>query len=185
MKRLKLFIPVILFITMAVFLYFGLGKDPTELESVTVGQKIPNFELKTLESNLTESVSADDLVGEPFLLNIWATWCPSCLIEHPFFLKLSQQNVKIVGVNYKDDSGAAIRWLEKYKNPYVVSVYDDTGRLGFDLGVTGAPETYLIDAEGFIVYRREGIVDEAIWQAHFSSYFEETRTQIMTADGEG
>jgi len=94
------------------------------------------------------------------------------VIEHPYLYKLSKEGVKIVGVNYKDDGQAAIKWLEKYKNPYVVTLYDNKGRFGFDLGLTGAPETFLVNAKGEILYRHVGVVDEKVWNEHFKAEFE-------------
>jgi cytochrome c biogenesis protein CcmG/thiol:disulfide interchange protein DsbE len=185
MNRIKLFIPVLIFLGLAIFLYQGLGKDPQELPSVVVGKPLPEFELKTLDSNFEQSITQDDLLGEPYLLNIWATWCPSCLVEHPYLYELSQQGVKILGVNYKDNGPAAVKWLEKYKNPYAVTVFDDRGRFGFDLGVTGAPETFLIDAQGQIVYRHVGVVDENVWNTHFRASFGKSRdTEVDTSVSE-
>ena len=172
MKRIKLFVPVLVFVLMAAFLLVGLGKDPSELPSMIEGKPLPEFNLLTLDSNLEDSVTNEELVGEPFLMNVWATWCASCLIEHPYLFQLFQSGIPIVGINYKDDPSAAIKWLEKYKNPYAVTVVDETGRLGFDLGVTGAPETFVVDASGVIVYRHIGVVDERVWNEHFLAYFD-------------
>ena len=130
MKRLKLFLPVIIFVVMAAFLYLGLGKDPTQLPSVTIGQKVPEFSLPTLDSDLSQMYADENMLGQPLLMNVWATWCFSCLQEHPFFVKLAEQGIGIVGINYKDESGPAKEWLKKHGNPYVVTVYDSTGRLG-------------------------------------------------------
>jgi len=171
MSRAKLFIPVFIFIGLAIFLYGGLGKDPQELPSVVVGKSFPQFELRTLDSNLSDTVTNNDLLGEPYLVNVWATWCVTCLVEHPYLYNLSQNGVKIVGINYKDNSDAAIKWLDKYKNPYAITLFDDKGRLGFDLGVTGAPETFLVNAKGEIVYRHIGVVDESVWTQHFAPAF--------------
>lgn len=169
--RLKLFIPVLLFIVMAGFLYFGLGNDPQKLPSVMVGRALPSFELPTLDSNGTETITEQDLIGEPFLMNIWATWCPSCLTEHPYLYELSQSGVKILGINYKDDSSKAVQWLDEYKNPYFLTVIDAKGRFGFDLGVTGAPETFVVNAEGNIIYRHVGVVNRSVWDEHFAANF--------------
>ncbi len=171
MSRLKLFIPVFIFIIMSGFLYFGLGNDPTELPSMSVGRPLPSFELPTLDSGLENALKADELKGKPFLMNFWATWCATCLIEHPFFLDLKSRGIKIVGVNYKDDADKAVKWLEKYKNPYAVTVVDAKGRLGFDLGVTGAPETFVVNDKGEIVYRHVGVVDQAVWDQYMKQVF--------------
>lgn len=177
MGRLKLFVPVIIFIALSVFLYQGLGKNPEELPSVVVGKNLPEFSLTTLDSNFTETVTSSTLLGEPYLLNIWATWCPSCLVEHPYLYRLSQEGVKIVGVNYKDNGQAAIKWLEKHKNPYALTLFDDTGRFGFDLGVTGAPETFLVDGQGIILYRHVGVVNQSVWDTHFKGAFVESSVE--------
>ncbi|WP_370978554.1 DsbE family thiol:disulfide interchange protein [Agaribacterium sp. ZY112] len=172
MNKYWRFIPVVVFFVLAGFLFSGLGKDPTELPSVVLGKDLPSFELPTLDSNLEQSISNQALVGEAALINIWATWCATCLQEHPFLYELSQQGIKIVGVNYQDDTEKAKRWLKKYKNPYAVTVVDKKGRLGFDLGVTGAPETFLLDKHGKIIYRHTGVVDKTVWQEHFAAAFE-------------
>lgn len=172
MTRLKLFIPIFLFLFMSIFLYFGLGNDPQDVPSALIGKALPQFELPTLDSDLQQLATDEDLIGKPFLMNIWATWCAACLIEHPYLYELSQKGVRIIGVNYKDDPSKAVTWLEDYKNPYELTVVDERGRLGFDLGVTGAPETFLVDATGQITYRHVGVVDEAVWQEHFSATFQ-------------
>lgn len=171
MRRWLRYFPVVLFIAMATLLYLGLGKDPQKLPSALVGKNLPDFELATLDSDLKTSLRRDELVGEPMLMNIWATWCATCLIEHPYLYQLSQRGVKIIGINYKDDAAAAKKWLKKYKNPYATTLVDTNGRFGFDLGVTGAPETFLVNAEGQITYRHVGIVDESVWLEHFSANF--------------
>uniref|UniRef100_UPI0038F8041D DsbE family thiol:disulfide interchange protein n=1 Tax=Streptomyces galilaeus TaxID=33899 RepID=UPI0038F8041D len=88
--------------------------------------------------------------GEPLLLNVWATWCPTCYAEHYYLNKLADQGVKIIGLNYKDDRNKAVGWLNELGNPYLISLFDGNGMLGLDLGVYGAPETFLIDANGVV-----------------------------------
>ncbi len=178
MKRLFFFVPALLFVVLSCFLYFGLGNDPTVLPSVTVGKPVPAFQLPVLGAEEGTELSQEELAGEPYLLNVWATWCAACLVEHPYLYELSQRGVKIVGINYKDDPAAAVKWLEKYKDPYAVSVVDARGRLGFDLGVTGAPETFLVDAEGQILYRHLGVVDENVWESHFASTFSQSSQEL-------
>jgi cytochrome c biogenesis protein CcmG/thiol:disulfide interchange protein DsbE len=98
------------------------------------------------------------------LLNVWATWCPACSVEHPYLVKLAKEkDVAIVGLNYKDDRNKALEWLSKLGDPYSINISDPEGRLGLDLGVYGAPETYVIDQQGIIRYRHVGIVDEKVW----------------------
>lgn len=171
MKRIKLFIPIIIFAVLAGFLYPAIWSEPNKLPDVTIGKNLPKFELKTLDSSLETTVGNAALTGSPFIMNVWATWCAVCIVEHPFLYSLYESGIKIVGINYKDDAEKAVAWLDKYKNPYTVTLFDDRGRLGFDLGVTGAPETFLVDANGKILYRHIGELDEKIWQQHFAASF--------------
>ncbi len=172
MNRLALFVPLALFIGLSLVLLLGLDKDPTELPSALVGEPFPAFNLSSLEdeqSTLTEQ----DLKGDVLLVNVWATWCFACRIEHPMLNELSQQGVKIVGLNYKDQRAGAKAWLVERGNPYQFNIFDAQGSLGIDLGVYGAPETYLVDAEGIIRHRRVGVVDERVWNAEFRALYEQ------------
>jgi cytochrome c biogenesis protein CcmG, thiol:disulfide interchange protein DsbE len=171
MKNLKLFIPLIVFVVLALFLLKGLDRDPNELPSALIGSPVPAFSLPDLnepENRVTEAI----FQGEPSLLNVWATWCPTCRVEHPYLVELAAQGVRIVGMDYKDEDAAARRWLEKLGNPYEVTFTDAEGHLGVDLGVFGAPETYLIDGNGVIRAKRVGVVDERIWQEEFGPLYQ-------------
>lgn len=171
MRRLKLFLPVVIFAVLAVVFYVQRAEDPTVVSTATIGKPLPEFNLPTLDSNLSAQKTEKDLIGSPFLMNVWATWCATCLIEHPYFLELSRQGISIVGINYIDEAESAQAWLKKHGNPYSSVLFDKKGRLGFDLGVTGAPETFLVDAQGTVVYRHIGVVDKSVWEEHFSSLF--------------
>ena len=109
-------------------------------------------------------------VKGPALINVWATWCISCVVEHPFLVQLSEQ-VPIYGLNYKDKNDAAQQWLVEKQDPYVLNWADQSGQLGLEFGVTGAPETYLVNAQGRIVLRHQGVVDERVWNQKFAEYF--------------
>ena len=99
------------------------------------------------------------------LVNVWGTWCPNCVVEHPELLKISrEQNIKIFGVNYRDNDLEAKKWLKKYEDPYAFSIVDNEGTLAIDLGVYGAPETFIIDKNGFIRKRHVGPVNAKIWE---------------------
>lgn len=162
MSRFKLFIPLIIFAVLAGFFWRGLSLDPTHMPSALIDRPMPAFALGTV-MNPEQKVTVAALKGKPALLNVWATWCVSCKVEHPYLNRLAQQGIPIFGVNYKDDTGAAQVWLNKLGNPYVFSVIDADGRLGIDLGVFGAPETYVLDGEGVIRYKHVGVVDERVW----------------------
>ena len=160
--RLKLFAPLILFTVLAIFLFRGLGLDPREMPSALIDRPLPDFSLPRLGE--ASMLSAADVKGRAGLLNVWATWCPSCRVEHPYLRQLAEGGVPIYGLNYKDDDSAALGWLEKLGNPYRFNIADREGTLGLDLGVYGAPETYLLDASGIIRYRHVGVVDATVWQ---------------------
>ncbi|HTF86354.1 MAG TPA: DsbE family thiol:disulfide interchange protein [Cellvibrio sp.] len=161
-QRLKLFIPLIVFVVLAVLFWRGLSLDPNAMPSALIGKPVPAFSLPMLE-NTDRMVDQDIFKGKVSLLNVWATWCPTCYAEHGFLVTLAEQGVPIYGVNYKDDVPAAQKWLKELHNPYVLSVVDADGRLGVNLGVFGAPETYVIDKEGVIRYKHIGVVDEKVW----------------------
>ena len=169
--RLKLFIPLILFVVLALFLLRGLELDPREMPSALIDRPLPEFTLPSLESDTL--VNRDAVIGEVALFNVWATWCVSCRVEHPYLNQLTQQGVPIYGVNYKDEDQDALRWLQELGNPYRLNIVDADGSLGLDLGVYGAPETYLVDAGGVIRYRHVGVVDERVWRDILQPLYQE------------
>ena len=160
--RFKLFIPLLLFVVLALFLFRGLSLDPKAMPSALIDHPLPEFSLANLgrEGQLTR----DDIIGQVTLLNVWATWCVSCRVEHPYLQLLADRGVLIYGVNYKDEDAAALSWLRQLGDPYVANIADREGTLGLDLGVFGAPETYLVDREGVIRYRHVGVVNERVWE---------------------
>jgi len=166
-----LLLPLALFLGLSVYLFKGLFSDPTQLESVLVDKPVPAFQLADLY-HPEQQLGSEVLSGQPMLLNVWATWCPTCFAEHQYLNRLAAEGVHIVGLNYKDDRQEAIAWLERLGNPYRISLYDPTGMLGLELGVYGAPETYLIDSQGIIRYRHVGDVNERIWQQQLQSRYE-------------
>ncbi len=163
MQRLKLFLPLAVFVLLAGFLFVGLFLDKENLPSPLLDEPFPVFSLGTLKDP-EKPVNEQSLKGEIALVNVWATWCISCRAEHPWLLKIADQGIPVYGVNYKDDPEDARRWLKELGDPYRFSVMDEKGRLGLDLGVYGAPETYLIDANGVIRYKHVGVVDGRVWQ---------------------
>ncbi|MDP6189296.1 MAG: DsbE family thiol:disulfide interchange protein [Gammaproteobacteria bacterium] len=162
-RRLLLLIPVLMAFALGLFLYQGLGKDPNKLESSLLGQQLPDFIGESLAQPV-RAISRADVLGTPSLLNVWATWCPTCKAEHAYLNQLvAEEGVRIIGVNYHDQRGPAQNWLARLGNPYVFSIYDPKGQLGIELGVIGAPETYLIDANGTIVDKLTGELNARTW----------------------
>lgn len=162
MRRLFLFVPLAIFLVLGIFLYQGLQIDPTKLPSALIDKPLPAFSIASLYDE-QRLLTADDLKGKPALLNVWATWCPSCKEEHAQLNRIREQGYVIYGVNYKDDRSKAKEWLRRYLDPYSENIFDEKGTLGLDLGVYGAPETYIIDADGVIRYKHVGVVDERVW----------------------
>ena len=162
-QRLKLFIPLFIFIGLGLLLWKGLSLDPNAMPSALKDKQVPVFELAALKSDATR-YTEQDFRGQATLLNVWATWCVACRVEHPYLLQLAEQGVRIAGLNYKDNNTSAIKWLAKLGDPYVFNIADTEGRLGLDLGVFGAPETYLIDKQGVIRLKHVGVIDENVWQ---------------------
>ncbi len=160
--RLKLFLPLVLFLALAGLLYSGLGRDPRELPSALVDRPLPPLRLAALDQGRV--VDAAELRGQAWLLNVWGTWCGACRDEHPHLLELAKQGVTIVGLDYKDDPGRARDWLQRLGNPYRAVLIDADGRFGLELGVYGAPETYLIDPQGMVRYRHVGVLDAGVWR---------------------
>ena len=175
MNRARLFAPLLAFATLAVVLYLGFSlRDPHLLPSALLDRPFPSFDLPVLASNGRRATQAD-LGGEVRLVNVWATWCPTCLAEHDELKRIRETGLSVVGINYKDDSAEAMAWLARHGDPYAFSVVDANGDLGVDLGVYGAPETFLLDADGVIRYKHVGAVDETIWREEIAPAIEAIR----------
>lgn len=172
MKRVALFVPLVVFAILSLFLLKGLDRDPTELPSALVGEPFPTFTLPSLSDN-QQLLTERDIDSKVVLVNVWATWCFACRIEHPMLNQLAAEGVNIIGLNYKDKNDQALQWLEQKGNPYLFNIVDAQGSLGFDLGVTGAPETYLVDASGTIRYRRVGVVDQRVWDDDIKDLYQQ------------
>lgn len=158
MGRARYLIPLALFIVIGGFLAVGLTKDPSRVPSPLIDKPVPDFELPLLDADAGK-IGPEDMRGEVWLLNIWATWCAGCREEHHVLMEAaSRDGVRILGLDYKDERGAALQWLEERGDPYFASAFDPEGRVGIDLGVYGVPETYVIDAEGIVRHKTIGPV---------------------------
>lgn len=157
-----------MFAVVTAFFAGGLGKDPRALPSVMVGKSLPAFSLGDLDGNATYSNA--DLPDEAFLLNVWGSWCPACHIEHPYLMELGQQ-IPIIGLNWPADNATEAAdgkaMLARAGNPYRMVIMDKDGKMTMDLGVYGAPETFLVSADGTILHRHAGPLDATIWRERF------------------
>lgn len=163
MKRILLFIPLLVFMAIGLLFWIGLGKDnQSDLPSPLIGKAFPAFNATGLQDDQTLDETA--IKGTPVLVNVWATWCPTCKAEHGFLNELAQKGIHIIGINYKDDSVKAREWLVRYGDPYMFNIADVSGQLGLNLGVYGAPETFLVDSQGIIRAKHIGDLNETVWQ---------------------
>lgn len=167
MKRFL--IPLALFLALAGFLAIGLKRDPHEIPSPLVGRQAPLFDLPRLPGGADAGAgrfSPAEMRGKVWLLNVWASWCVSCRVEHPVLMDLARSGaVPLVGLDYKDGLGPGRQWLNQHGDPYLLSAVDADGRVGLDYGVYGVPETYLIDRDGIIRFKQIGPVTPEVLQA--------------------
>jgi cytochrome c biogenesis protein CcmG/thiol:disulfide interchange protein DsbE len=175
-----LFLPLMLFLALAAIFIVQImrnahGDNSDSLASALIGKPAPTFDLPSLTDSTRRYGPSALRDGKPLLLNVWATWCPACRAEHAFLTSLAAQGVRVVGIDYQDDRRKAINWLTVLGNPYALSLYDGDGMLGLDLGVYGAPETFLIDGQGIIRYRHAGALDAGVWQRELQPLFEKYR----------
>jgi cytochrome c biogenesis protein CcmG/thiol:disulfide interchange protein DsbE len=154
-------------------LAFGLRLDPREVPSPLIGRPAPAFELPLLQQP-DKSFSQKDMLGTVWVMNVWASWCPPCLVEHPVVSELARSGIApVVGLNYKDAREDALPWLKRNGDPFQVTVYDAAGRIAIDYGVYGVPETYVIDRNGIIRYKHIGPLTPQITQKKLRPLIEE------------
>jgi len=182
-RRWWLYLPLIVFIALAALLWRGFSlDDPHDLPSALLGERLPTFELPLLADS-QRTVTRGELTGEVALVNVWATWCPTCRAEHDALERITEATgIPIYGINYKDEPAKARRWLERFGDPFALSVVDRDGSLGIDLGVYGAPETFLVDADGVIRYKRVGDVNPRIWRDELKPALEEVLGRPVAAE---
>ncbi|HDX8378904.1 TPA: DsbE family thiol:disulfide interchange protein [Aeromonas salmonicida] len=171
--RLRLFIPLLLTLGLGTLLWLGLANNPYRQDEATLGRTLPQWQSENLlDGGL---VHTDQLKGEPFVLNIWASWCPNCRAEHPLLAELAK-TVPLYGLNYRDKHEAARAWLGEAGNPYRTVLADPDGKLALELGVYGTPETYLFAADGTLLTRHTGELTADIWQRQFVPKLKQART---------
>ena len=169
MKFLIRIIFISILFSLFIFFYMVFN-DEDKIEGASFNEfQLPDFNLPDLyESN---NYLKEDFKGQ-FLINVWASWCITCRVEHPYLMYLKSQGIPILGLNYKDEKEDAINWLNKFGNPYTDNIHDYKGSLALDLGVTGAPETFLI-INGQVVAHYQGEVNEIVWNEVFLPIIDE------------
>jgi|TARA_B110000259_G_scaffold93039_2_gene107789 cytochrome c biogenesis protein CcmG/thiol:disulfide interchange protein DsbE len=160
---LRMFV-IILPIALISFFYLYINDDDYYPGADYRNYNLPQFELNELYSQ--SPISNKDLQGT-YLINVWASWCITCRVEHGFLVKLSNKNIPIMGINYKDNRDDAINWINKFGDPYKLIIHDFKGSLALDMGVTGAPETFLV-SNGEVLVHYRGEVNTMIWQDVFT-----------------
>ncbi len=161
---MKKFLPLILFVVLAGFLYTGLGLDPKKLPSPLIGKAFPNLQVEDFNTAEIYAVG-DKLQGKISLVNVWASWCTTCRAEHEMLMHIAKTNsLQILGINYKDTKKDGNIFLARLGNPYDLIVFDQLGKLGLELGVYATPETFIIDQQGIIRFKRIGELTLRIWE---------------------
>jgi cytochrome c biogenesis protein CcmG/thiol:disulfide interchange protein DsbE len=173
--KLKFIVPLLLFAALGIFLFVGLFRDPRYVPSPLIGKPAPEFTLPSLQ-DASYPVSSKELLGQPWVLNVWGTWCGGCREEHDTLLAIAAQRaVPIVGLNWKDDNALAQQWLAQLGNPYAVVAEDREGRTAIDWGVYGAPETFLIGPDGIVLYKHIAPMTLEVWNREFLPRIEAAR----------
>jgi cytochrome c biogenesis protein CcmG/thiol:disulfide interchange protein DsbE len=167
----RFLIPLGVFVLLAIVLAIGIKHSPEKgiIKSPLIGKPAPTFKLPLLTDS-QRSMSNADLRGKWYVLNVWGTWCIECRVEHSMLLEMKRSGaLTIVGMNWKDDDGKALDWLAQLGNPYDVVAVDKDGREAVNWGVYAAPETFLVNPEGVVVFKQVGGMTPAIWQNEFLS----------------
>lgn len=163
----KFFLPLIAFALLVGMFVVGLRMDPSEIPSPLLHRAAPEFAIPSLQDP-DVLVGSASYANQLALVNIWATWCPGCRQEHGFLLELAEEGtIPIFGLNWRDDRAEALRWLQTLGDPYIASGFDSDGRVGIDWGAYGAPETFLVDANGIVIHKHIAPLTREIWERDF------------------
>lgn len=158
------FLPLGLFVVLVGFLYVGLGLDPKKLPSPLIGKSFPDMEVEDFHTGEKYSTQ-DKLKTKISLVNVWASWCATCRAEHEMLMKIAKTNaVQMMGINYKDTKKDGTKFIDVLGNPYNLVIFDQLGKLGLELGVYATPETFLVDQDGIIRFKRIGEMTGRIWE---------------------
>ena len=171
------FAPLLGFVVVALGLGFALTNDPRKMPSMLIDRPAPQFALPPVEPGAPGLANAD-ISGKVALLNVFASWCGGCKVEHPTLVRLSKDGtIPLYAIDWKDKPGDGLKWLKEQGNPYLKVGDDPSGRLGIDMGVTGVPETFVVDRTGRIRYRHAGPITEDVWQETFEPLLASLRSE--------
>ncbi len=177
MSRFFLYLPLVLFALLAAWFALGLRQDPSRIPSVLIDQPMPEFSLPAIEGH-DNPLSSEDIIGRVALVNVFASWCIPCAIEHPQLMKIAaEEDIVIAGINWKEKPGDGAAWLRRLGDPYDYIGDDADGRIAIDFGVTGAPETFIVDHEGRIRYKQVGPITEQIWDEDIKPVVDQLRAE--------
>jgi cytochrome c biogenesis protein CcmG/thiol:disulfide interchange protein DsbE len=163
MRRLVVVLPLLFFAAIAVAFVFGLNRDPALIPSVLIDRPLPSFSLPAVRAG-DAGLASSDFRGQPMLLNMFASWCVSCRVEHPLLLDLHSRGVPIAGIDWEDKAALGAKYLEDNGDPYARVGLDRSGRTGIDLGITGVPETFVVDKHGRVRHKEIGPIETADWE---------------------
>jgi cytochrome c biogenesis protein CcmG, thiol:disulfide interchange protein DsbE len=176
MRRLLLAFPLVVFAAVAVVFVLGLNRDPSLIPSVLINKPLPSFTLPAVGAG-DPGVASQDFRSQPMLLNMFASWCVSCRIEHPLLLDLHARGVPIAGIDWEDEAAAGAKYLKENGDPYARVGLDGSGRTGIDLGITGVPETFVVDKHGRVRYKQIGPIETADWENTIKPLMEKLRAE--------
>ena len=176
MRRFVVLLPLVFFAALAVVFALGLNRDPSHIPSVLINRPLPSFDLPAVRSR-DSGLAARDFHGQPMLLNMFSSWCVSCRVEHPLLLDLHAQGVPIAGIDWEDQAATGAKYLKDNGDPYARVGLDGSGRTGIDLGITGVPETFVVDGRGRVRYKFIGPIDANDWENTLKPMLQRLRSE--------
>jgi len=176
MRRLVVLLPLLFFAVLAGVFVLGLNRDPSLIPSVLINKPLPSFALPAVRAG-DSGLASGDFRGQPMLLNMFASWCVSCRVEHPLLLDLRARGVPIAGIDWEDDAAAGAKYLKENGDPYARVGLDGSGRTGIDLGITGVPETFVVDRHGRVRYKQIGPIETADWENTIKPLMDKIRAE--------
>lgn len=176
MRRVVVLLPLVFFAVLAGIFVLGLRRDPSIIPSVLIDKPLPSFSLPAVRAG-DAGLASRDFRRTPMLLNMFASWCVSCRVEHPLLLDLRARGVPIAGIDWEDEAVAGAKYLKDNGDPYARVGLDGSGRTGIDLGITGVPETFVVDKHGRVRYKQIGPIETADWENTIKPLMDKLRSE--------